>query len=243
MSSRARKKRSEMNGNSLGVVLSPGGLPGAERRFASWPSGEKLEYQKVFCTVEPDGHRGVRDRITTPISAVLANIEPHDFVWTWLGEVLVQKRVLEVFKKYGFSGYEAIPEKARYKSWATRPPAFWELAIRGSAGVASPESGIRILHKCPGCGLTDYSLATAPARVVDKSQWDGSDLFKVEPVSGWIFVTNRVVEALQANAFTGWYAKFPGDMQDSFDIVLGAQSRLGAQRSEMRARELNSDRE
>src|SRR5258705_4494302 len=41
MSSRARKKRSEMNGNSLGVVLSPGGLPGAERS-----EGERSEPQR-----------------------------------------------------------------------------------------------------------------------------------------------------------------------------------------------------
>src|SRR6266480_3224889 len=39
MSSRARKKRSEMNGNSLGVVLSPGGLAAAERSEGS-PPGE-----------------------------------------------------------------------------------------------------------------------------------------------------------------------------------------------------------
>src|SRR3984893_2516236 len=39
MSSRARKKRSEMNGNSLGVVLSPGGLAAAERSGGS-PRGE-----------------------------------------------------------------------------------------------------------------------------------------------------------------------------------------------------------
>jgi transposase len=41
MSSRARKKRSEMNGNSLGVVLSPGGLAGAERS-----EGERSEPQR-----------------------------------------------------------------------------------------------------------------------------------------------------------------------------------------------------
>src|SRR6266853_209658 len=41
MSSRARKKRSEMNGNSLGVVLSHGGLPGAERS-----EGERREPQR-----------------------------------------------------------------------------------------------------------------------------------------------------------------------------------------------------
>ena len=154
----------------------------------------------------------------------MANLQPHDFVWTWLGEALVQKRVLEVFKKHGFTGYEAIPAKVGFKGGATRPPDFWELVISGSAGVASLESGIRELRKCPGCGLTDYSRATDPAKVVDKSQWDGSDFFRVEPISGWIFVTNRVVDALLANAFTGWYAKLPEDMQDSFDIVLGAQS-------------------
>src|SRR6266446_2627495 len=39
MSRRARKKRSEMSGNSLGVVLSPGGLAAAERSGGS-PPGE-----------------------------------------------------------------------------------------------------------------------------------------------------------------------------------------------------------
>src|SRR6266567_7007843 len=39
MSRRARKQRSEMNGNSLGVVLSPGGLAAAERSGGS-PPGE-----------------------------------------------------------------------------------------------------------------------------------------------------------------------------------------------------------
>jgi transposase len=39
--SRARKKKEEMNGNSLGVVLSPGGLAGAERS-----EGERSEPQR-----------------------------------------------------------------------------------------------------------------------------------------------------------------------------------------------------
>ena len=41
MNSRARKKQAEMNGNSLGVVLSPGGLAGAERS-----EGERSEPQR-----------------------------------------------------------------------------------------------------------------------------------------------------------------------------------------------------
>jgi transposase-like protein len=39
--SRARKKKAEMNGNSLGVIVSPEGLPGAERS-----GGERSEPQR-----------------------------------------------------------------------------------------------------------------------------------------------------------------------------------------------------
>jgi transposase len=47
MSSRARKKKGEMNGNSLGVVLSPGGLAVAERS-----EGERSEPQRSAATAK-----------------------------------------------------------------------------------------------------------------------------------------------------------------------------------------------
>ncbi len=198
----------------------------SERRLASWPDDEALEYQKVFCSVKPADHLGVRDRITTPLCAELANLEPHDFVWTWLGECLVQRRVLDVLSSHGFTGYEAIPANVKFKSWPNSPPQFWEIAIRGSAGVASPESGIRVLRKCPGCDLTDYSPATHPEKLVDTANWDGSDFFRVQPVSGWVFVSNRVVKALEKSAFTGWQAKSTEQMQDILDIVPGSQNQV-----------------
>jgi transposase len=47
MSSRARKKKTEMSGNSLGVVLSPGGLAVAERS-----EGERSEPQRSAATTK-----------------------------------------------------------------------------------------------------------------------------------------------------------------------------------------------
>jgi transposase-like protein len=47
MSSRARKKKEEMNGNSLGVVLSPGGLAVAQRS-----EGERSEPQHSAATAK-----------------------------------------------------------------------------------------------------------------------------------------------------------------------------------------------
>src|SRR5215470_12057179 len=49
--SRARRKRKEMNGNSLGVVLSPGGSAGAERS-----EGERSEPQRSGAPAEADSN-------------------------------------------------------------------------------------------------------------------------------------------------------------------------------------------
>jgi transposase len=57
MSSRARKKKTAMNGNSLGVVLSPGGLAVAERS-----GGERSEPQRSGATGKPGADSGAASR-------------------------------------------------------------------------------------------------------------------------------------------------------------------------------------
>jgi transposase len=58
MSSRARKKKAEMNGNSLGVVLSSGGLAAAERSGGS-PPGEP---QRSVAAAKPGADSGAASR-------------------------------------------------------------------------------------------------------------------------------------------------------------------------------------
>ena len=57
MSSRARKKKTEMNGNSLGVVLSSGGLAAAERS-----EGERSEPQRSAAAAKAGADSGVASR-------------------------------------------------------------------------------------------------------------------------------------------------------------------------------------
>ena len=191
-----------------------------ERRLADWPDDEPFEYQIASCPVEPEGHRGVRNRITTPLSALLPDLEPFDFVWTYLGECLIQRHVLDVFSDLGFTGFEAVPANVRFTTWKETPPPFWELAIKGSAGPASAKSGYRVLKTCPGCGLVYDTKIEDPAKVVDLSKWDRSDFFRVEPVSGWIFTTDRVIQALRRRPFKGWAAYSLTEMKQSFDIAV-----------------------
>lgn len=192
----------------------------AERRLAKWPRDEPLEYEKISCSVNPEGHRGVRKRITTPLRALLPDLEPQDFVWTYLGECLIQRHVVDVFSDAGFTGFEAIPANIKFVTWPVTPPGFWEVIVKGSAGIASSDSGYRVLRTCPGCGLAYDTKIENPTRVVDTSRWDGSDFFHVEPVSGWIFVTDRVVQALRRTPFKGWKAYSLEEMKESFDIAV-----------------------
>src|SRR5436190_1906819 len=57
MSSRARKKKTEMNGNSLGVVLSSGGLAAAERS-----GGERSEPQRSAAAAKAGADSGMASR-------------------------------------------------------------------------------------------------------------------------------------------------------------------------------------
>ena len=83
----------------------------ATRRLADWPKDEDLLFRKVDCNVNPEGHRGVRNRITTPLSMLLPDSEPLDFVWTHLGECAVQQPVLEALAERGLTAASTRPPR------------------------------------------------------------------------------------------------------------------------------------
>jgi hypothetical protein len=155
----------------------------------------------------------------------LPNIEPHDFVWSPF-ECLIQENVLKSLKDAKLTGFEAIQAETRFDNSLKAPPSFWELVVKASAGLASTESGYRPLGICPGCGLVDNaSKITNPLKIVDRNNWDGSDFFRVEPISGLIFVTPRVVQTLNDARFTGWKAYSPSELQADLDIMVFVSSR------------------
>ena len=194
----------------------------AERRRAKWLP-DSIKYESIRCLVNPE-HRRAGARIS-PLSVVLPNIEPHDFVWTNF-ECLIQESVRKLLEKAKLTGFETIHAEARCGNSISATPRFWELVVKGSAGLASAESGYRPLGICPGCGLIDDASKIAnPLKIVDRCKWDGSDFFKVEPISGLIFVTQRVVEALASAKFRGWKAYSPAELQADLDIMIPVSPR------------------
>jgi hypothetical protein len=194
----------------------------AQRRRARWVP-DSLKYESIRCLVNPE-HRRAGDRIST-LSVVLPNIDPYDFVWTPF-ECLIQENVLRFLENSKLTGFEAIQAETMFRNSLKPTPRFWELVVKRSAGHASAESGHRLLGICPGCGLIDSaSKITNPLKIVDRSKWDGRDFFRIEPISGLIFVTPRVSQALNAAKFTGWKAYSPSELQAAIDDMVFVSTR------------------
>ncbi len=192
--------------------------PDTVRRLAEWDDSVRLE--SVRYPVDP-GHARVGKRLTD-LSVLLTSRRIPDFVWTWYSDCLIQDHVLRFFRGQGFTGFDVKPCSGSHEDRARRPdlcddnpglrageaaqleiPTLWELVVTGWAGVAPPESGVRLAKFCPACSHRVYSRFTSPTKLIDESQWDGSDFFMVWPLPRYTFITDRVAKAIRGNKLRG----------------------------------------
>ena len=103
--------------------------------------------------------------------------------------------------------------------------------------MAKPQSGIHLneAKSCPVCGHLKYTGMQHPAYLIDESRWDGSDFFMVWPMPTHVFVTERVVEAIQQNRLSGVRLVRVSDLKPTDGYTPG---RLSYWMPEQRAREL-----
>ena len=185
--------------------------PNSTARLAEW-ANDKMELEQIVCPVDKDHRRG--GKRLTDLSVILPGGAVQDFVWTWYSECLAQDHVLELLRASGFTGFEVKPVKAEFKrATDRRPPRLWEIVVTGWAGMAPPESGIKLVKHCDACGNLGYSACTHPDKIIDASQWDGSDFFIVWPLPAFIFVTGRVADTIRDHRLMGTALKPPGSLE------------------------------
>jgi hypothetical protein len=171
----------------------------------------------------------------------LSNGPVEDFVWTWYTECLVRDRTLELLRRHEFSGFEVKPVTARFEKSVQRPPTLWELRLTGWAGMAKPESGIRLDESasCKVCGKLRYTGLTNAEQLIDESKWDGSDFFIVWPLPKFVFATERVVNVIREHHLTGVRIEPVSELKTSPHVIPGySPGRLSYRMPEKRAREL-----
>ena len=169
--------------------------------IADWDDAVELE--QITCPIDPLHRRG--GCRLTPLKLVLSREPVDDFVWTWASELLITDDVAAEFKSRQLTGYNLLPAHARFsgKKSSRTPPRLWEVQVTGWAGLANPDSGVQLLEQTPCCGHLRYSACTSPARLIDESKWDGTDVFMVWPLPLFRFVSDRAASVILENEFTG----------------------------------------
>lgn len=204
-------------------------------RRAEWDEG--VSFEPIRCPLHP-GHQRPGTR-SPELRIVLPTGPIRDFVWTGLGECLMQDEVLQLFRQEGITGFDVKPVHARIKgkSGAT-PPKLWEVVVTGWGGVAPPSSGVRLnaAKSCSACGLLVYSTFDDPSELIEASQWDGSDVFMVWPLPRYAFVTSRVSDLIRYHGLTGVDLEPVSDLRASGETL--TPGRLSRWMPEHRAREI-----
>jgi hypothetical protein len=118
-----------------------------------------------------------------------------DELMIWGNGLAVHDRIVEGFEREGFTGYRLKPATVRFRDGSISTE-YHEFIVTGWAGVASPESGVRVIESCPACLWKNYSPITDFEKVIDWSQWTGEDFFIVWPMTQYKLCTERVAQWL-----------------------------------------------
>jgi hypothetical protein len=189
-------------------LLSP---PVDDKLRADWTPG-KNEISRIVCTVDADHTRpGKR---TGPLDITLRHPDPKPpVVWTWEGDLLFSAETVRALTPYRLTGFSLLPAVVRSDGVSVPDLEFYEVKITGWSGFAPKGSGVRRLFHCEACGLAVYSCFSSAAALIEDFAWDGSDFSFVWPAPRFVFVTNRVVQALSELALVGWRSIDPSSVQ------------------------------
>jgi len=120
---------------------------------------------------------------------------------------MITDRVLTLFRDAGITGFTTRPVDIRLVGRSRREqapaemPRLWEFVVTGDGGYTHRDSGIRLLLHCPTCGFTRYSTYRNGI-IVDETQWDGSDVFRIREWRNVRLVTEKVKEVIMRHELT-----------------------------------------
>jgi hypothetical protein len=111
-------------------------------------------------------------------------------IWWLMGNVVHQK-IVEEFEKEKFTGFRTEPATVRFRDGEISQE-YREFIVTGWAGMAKPESGVKVRKDCSACHWKNYTAIRDPERLVDWSQWTGADFFMVWPLPLSLMVTGEL---------------------------------------------------
>jgi hypothetical protein len=173
--------------------------PPDDQRLGGEIDGRK--YTRVYCASN-EGHRGA-ERSIGNLAIEISPSGVKDFTWTWMSDILISQRVLDLFATHHVTGFETRPVEVHYPKGAkVEPPDLFDLVVTGWGGLAAAAAGVKVAEYCRDCGRKIFSIAE-PSHLIDAGAWDGSDLFIVWPLPRYRFASDRLANILRREKVTG----------------------------------------
>ncbi|HET9408154.1 MAG TPA: hypothetical protein VFO39_13020 [Candidatus Sulfotelmatobacter sp.] len=163
--------------------------------MADTMKGAPEEKHEILRCPITDEHLDGSRRVSELALQVKHNHTDESIIWAWVDGCVIHQRLLEEFAKREFSGYRLRPATVRFRDGAISKD-YRELVVTGWAGVARPESGIRIVKSCRVCHWKNYSDLRDAEQLIDWSQWTGEDFFIVWPLPKFTLITEQVAHLL-----------------------------------------------
>lgn len=156
--------------------------------------GVKAQKEIIRCIVNRE-HIDRRRRVSPLFLQVKHDRRDEEMIWSWGDGYVVHEQLLAEFEQQGFKGYRTGPATVQFGDGSISD-LYREFIVTGWAGVAPPESGIRVVESCPGCYWKRYSPIANYEKLIDWSQWTGDDFFIVWPMPLLTLITSRVAQWL-----------------------------------------------
>ena len=192
-------------------------------------SKEFRQWERLSCPVNPS-HKATRRRIGPLHHFVHHNDRNQQIIWGL--QIAMHKNAIEEFERQGFTGFRTNPAQVTFRDGVTSND-YLEFIVTGWAGVASPQSGVRVVESCPGCNWKIYSAITDFDKVVDWSQWTGEDFFIVWPFSGHRFCTERAADWLKGSGLKSFSIVDPFEREKRKRYVMDGGFPRGALSEEL----------
>lgn len=131
----------------------------------------------------------------------LPSLREH-FLWTWIGDILGDEHVRNAFQQARLTGYVFRDVDILTGSVWSPSTRLYELNATGFAGFARIDEGVSLTSWCDDCKVYSYRFRAPISRLLDMGKWDGSDLFRMWPVT-WTLCTERVRDVIAEHSLSG----------------------------------------
>ncbi|AEU38508.1 hypothetical protein [Granulicella mallensis] len=183
---------------------------------------KSTDLASVICPVDP-GHQRAGARLTELNVNFAKAALKNDFIWSWYSECLVRKDVAAALNSMGLTGLSTRPAVVT-SGKQIYTDEYVEFFATGWGGIAAPESGVHLTYECSACGMLKYSGVKDWTKLVDWSQWDGSDIFMVWPLPSYIFTKFDTAQILKDSGLTGLELKPIEDLEPQDELSPGRMS-------------------